>query len=232
MAPGGARYIPVSASEAGRQLIARSVGRQKRWLATAPCAPSVLAACVGSPTSNVPYYTEPNLLSESQIARYSAFLIAVGEPPLAMTRADEAFRLLVLPAFDNPIAVTIEVFETQALFRVVEFERGYRELAVGESRSSDESLAIAYGSGRVVAKRQGSILEPTWSRVASGLRSTFWALPPTIARQGFDGETWVLEGLREKEHHVVVRWVPEPSEFRSLFEALLNAVGADPRDLS
>jgi hypothetical protein len=40
----------------------------------------------------------------------------------------------------------------------------------------------------------------------------FWQLPPDN-KLGFDGETWILEGVRHGNYHKVMRWMPDDRNF-------------------
>jgi len=41
-------------------------------------------------------------------------------------------------------------------------------------------------------------------------RADFWELPGENQRSGFDGTTWVLEGIANDRYHCVSRWSPHP----------------------
>ena len=40
-------------------------------------------------------------------------------------------------------------------------------------------------------------------------QSHFWAMPADLPRTGLDGADWILEGVRDGNYHIVVRWCPD-----------------------
>jgi len=37
----------------------------------------------------------------------------------------------------------------------------------------------------------------------------FWDAPTDLPRRGFDGAEWIMEGVKDGNYHVVVRWCPD-----------------------
>jgi hypothetical protein len=56
----------------------------------------------------------------------------------------------------------------------------------------------------------------------------YWNIPTRESTPpGFDGSTWLLEGLRNSSFHAVSRWSPESGVFREAALLLLNYAGLD-----
>jgi hypothetical protein len=45
------------------------------------------------------------------------------------------------------------------------------------------------------------------------LGSQFWSLPSKNGKTGFDGATWILEGIKDEKYHYTKRWSPLPPYF-------------------
>jgi hypothetical protein len=42
----------------------------------------------------------------------------------------------------------------------------------------------------------------------------FWNLKANEENLGFDGVSWVMEGVKDGRYHIVVRWSPEAGKYR------------------
>jgi type IV pilus assembly protein PilP len=92
------------------------------------------------------------------------------------------------------------------------------------------------GSSRALEHRQYfpegtqyDVSAPEVSKFLALLKSAeFWnMLPEPDSPPDWDGSTWILEGIRNGEYHVVSRRSPEQGEFRDAGLLLMNYAGLD-----
>lgn len=152
---------------------------------------------------------------------WSAKLTAIGEPRLdrPTSRTDgEAYRFLWLRSFEPGVALRIERTASRAIVTGKMFPEG---------TASDTG-------DRTFSKARCSVSLEIFDRVAKQVESAqYWSLE-THARDGrvyLDGESWILEGVRDGRHHVVYRHSPDSGAFRAacLYLIVVAATALHPR---
>ena len=51
------------------------------------------------------------------------------------------------------------------------------------------------------------------------------------SRYGFDGASWIIEGVKKTNHHYVEKWLPENGEFKELCLFMLKLSGEEIGEL-
>lgn len=143
---------------------------------------------------------------------YSWQLGAMEEPSLSHSTAtyEVSYRFLWLRTFHPPIAVRISLSGNQLQLTAVEL-----------------SGAGGYEPGVIVRRTSVTLTPHDWGRIESALNADqFWSAPTTTERMGFDGASWIIEGRKQDDYHVVTRWSPEPEdEFHKLGLLFLELAG-------
>lgn len=150
--------------------------------------------------------------------RFATALQKMREPSLwekaRMKRRLDAYRILWLPGFDavdRPVAVRVEKADRRVMLTVVQLGRDGEEDA-----------------GKVVLSKQVHLDRSRWNRLAARIWGAgFWDMPARIDYMGYDGEEFVVEGVRDGEYHAVYRWTPKPGAYRELCREMLNLTGMD-----
>jgi hypothetical protein len=140
---------------------------------------------------------------------YSRFLRAMGELRLAEGAAgstDQIFRLTVLPSFTTPLAVRLHRRGSSAVVVTT---------VLGGAGGYEPGGVVWHDSVEVTPGDAESYLQR--AKVAE-----FWSMPVQANDLGFDGTTWMLEGVQGGRYHVVVRWSPEATGRHAEFLKLAN----------
>ncbi|MBA2340923.1 MAG: hypothetical protein H0V88_11045 [Pyrinomonadaceae bacterium] len=147
--------------------------------------------------------------SDRKVEWITQFYSAMMESPLSCLDEDtEAYRFLFLPSFEPPASVRIwregdqKYIEVKQLSSVGLPQYGAKDLKVNVTRS---------------------ITEQEWDRFQELLRKTnFWSMPTEDGRIGLDGASFLLEGYKSGQHHVVNRWLPEDQNYLDACSYLLE----------
>jgi hypothetical protein len=144
-------------------------------------------------------------------------LSAMEEPNIAMLakkdRAATVYRFLWLPSFHNPIS-----------FRFVKTDK---EVVLHAARLNGTGGAQP---GRILARKTVRLNRAHWERIASHLeKAQFWTLPtikrPPFGETALDGDTLVVEGVKDGKYHVVIRQQSTGGDFVDLCQAMLFMSG-------
>jgi hypothetical protein len=130
--------------------------------------------------------------SDLEIHWYSSDMYALGESPLwpPSSNRETTYRLTYLPAFTGPTVLTLTVQPDgtgRITMKTVDEEREATKLDESNPIPDDRILGFL---GRLD-------------------QAHFWAMPADLPRTGLDGADWILEGVRDGNYHVVVRWCPD-----------------------
>ena len=148
--------------------------------------------------------------------RQSWLLRELGERALACgpSHADEVYRLAVVYSHS-----------TYSPF-VVRVERSDRRVTV-----SGSVFQWVHGTPMASLKRtfqsQRSITESEWSELVAAIENAgFWTMEHNPEVEGLlDGSTWLIEGRRDRGHHIVEYQTSEDGSFRSLALSLIRLAG-------
>jgi hypothetical protein len=124
--------------------------------------------------------------------------------------SDFAYRFVWSRTFDHPIAIRIKRSGSSTTLRAVELDG-----------------AGGYDPGKVM-KEVNRKLRPAEEEafVAKIEKLGFWRMPAEEQeRLGFDGATWILEGMQGGKYHNVERWSPDSGDFRELCLYFLQLSG-------
>ncbi|MGD9685242.1 MAG: energy transducer TonB [Candidatus Obscuribacterales bacterium] len=128
---------------------------------------------------------------------YSGHLAAMKEPVLrkGIQSCDSVYRFLLLPSFDHPVMVRIDV------------RKGGKPVMVTKVLSG----AGGYHPGVLTIDRQTNLSREIFTEFLDKFRkSNFWNMPTEdCAILGNDGSQWILEVYDRGRYHVVDRWEPE-----------------------
>ena len=190
--------------------------------ATVPSSRTALSPCPGATGDAVAWsdYFPPTIFdvredrhNEPMLKWFGADLAAMGEPVLSCPRAGqtEAYRLLLLRSWQPPWAIRIERAADGAELQATQL-----------SAERTEDVAA-----RPTERRLRHLSASEWERLAAAVRAaTFWTLSAPETTLGNDGQTWVIEGLRAGQYHVVERWEPRDGQaYRALGAVFLELAG-------
>ena len=131
----------------------------------------------------------------------AARLKILQEPSLFALSNDskvQCYRLLLLPAFDKPTAVrlTIKSDDTGTL---------------------DVKIMNKPGENEPARLNESKTIQASRQQVADFLhlldKANFWYLSVRDGRYGCDGETIIIEGVKDGKYQVVKRWAPEEGAY-------------------
>ena len=194
------------------------MGDFRKWLVV-----GVLAFIVGASgatywylTRSIPVVTAPVLfvaddvayVDESQISpRDQKFwndeiLARFDERPIGDTDSsvDESYRLILLPTFDPPILVRAERNGEKKFISV--------KILDGKGGYGLEKL------GNLAINESHPLTDEEWKKFSNLMgQASFWWTPSRIPDEVavMDGATWVFEGSKRGEHHMVIRTTPGPA---------------------
>lgn len=144
---------------------------------------------------------------------FDAHLRAMAEPAMTAiaTRANQAFRFTWLRTFDRPVMVRIESRANEIVLEATVL-----------------SGAGGYEPGVAVERVTRKLTDAEWRSIDEGAeRIGFWELEHEIDL-GFDGSSWLLEGVRGDNYWCFEQWSPEsgPGDgFRRLCLAMVALSG-------
>jgi hypothetical protein len=136
---------------------------------------------------------------------YARYLEQLGELPL-ISESDsggECYRLLHAPSFLHKTLVRVELTGTGTV----------AAKAFGGSRAGPK---LVFNESRTIASVEMQKLRA----MIEGVH--FWRMAAADGHMGLDGEDWILEGRRDRQHHVVNRWSPDPTGANRGFVLLCN----------
>ena len=141
---------------------------------------------------------------------FSSQLAAMGEPSLSCgSRKDTTYRFIWLRSFDHPVAVRIVESREQFLLTAVEL-----------------SGAGGYKPGHVLQRIERVFAKSQIGQLQQALDSpAFWDRPTEDDRRGLDGSEWIIEGSKNGNYHVVVRWTPSDGPVHDLGMRFLELTG-------
>ncbi len=157
-------------------------------------------------------------------AYYSEHLSAMNEPSLSNVTATqvEIYRFLWLRTFHPPVAIRVQDWNDKRLLTVKQLD--------GKG---------GYEPGKLVVDTSEPLDMIQWDLIAKRIeRVSFWTLARLELERAdvilqelhVDGAFWVLEGVRNGQHHFVDRCNPPSGEFRDccLYMIELSGLEADP----
>jgi hypothetical protein len=130
--------------------------------------------------------------ADFEVHWYSSDMYALGETPLwpPSPNGSTTYRFTYLPAFTGPSFVTLTVQQDG---------RGHITMKTGDGERKtthlDESAQIPSDG-----------VEKFLTRLD---QSHFWTMSTELPRTGLDGADWILEGVKDGNYRVVVRWCPD-----------------------
>ncbi|CAL2101779.1 conserved protein of unknown function [Tenacibaculum sp. 190130A14a] len=154
-----------------------------------------------------------NVINEIEISQfvnkwYSNHLKAMEEPILFDNSSiTNSFRFTWLRTFHNPIIVRLDNKNGQIFltWKVCDGAGGYEP-------------------GKVIINVQKELPLEKWTEFQKIISSiNFWDTPTILDEfPGHDGSQWILEGVTEKQYHVVDRWTPRGTAYAKCCDFLLN----------
>jgi len=147
---------------------------------------------------------------------YSKHLEAMNEPTLStMTGHDETYRFLWLRSFHHPI--TIRIWRTGEVKKMV-----FKEL---DGQGGDLP-------GKMIAHQTRRITSDGWKKLIGLIQeASYWQLPTEREDAGCDGASWILEGKKDEQYHLVERWSPQDGIYRKACLYLLKLSGHKPQEI-
>jgi hypothetical protein len=183
-----------------------------------------MAPNVGAETE--PYFpprafVDQNLLSRMRdtsdllASDFTRHLRAMNEPSLwEASRRDPviiAYRFLWLPTRERPVAVRIEKTRNGATVSLLQLDG-----------------AGGYEPGKVVMNKRVPISQKEWDHLKTLIRRAgIWSMPTRIMDLGFDGESFIVEGVEDGKYHLIFRWTPTPGALREVCRYMLDLTGLD-----
>jgi hypothetical protein len=122
---------------------------------------------------------------------FSAEMYALGEEPLwpPSRNQETIYRLTYLPAFTGPSVITLTV-----------------------SPDGERRIAIKTIDGDREAVKLDKTSAPSQEQAAQFFRlldqAHFWESPAESSNLGMDGAEWIMEGVKDGNYRVVIRWCP------------------------
>ena len=118
---------------------------------------------------------------------------------------------------------------TNGYFKLYRLENNKNtfKLHIKEFRRAPYTLS---GKDSLIQSTLKPVPNRTWQKIIGVINENcFWTMPVTIDRIGLDGATWILEGFDEnknnctgKKYHLVSRWSPDSTRFRSICEQFME----------
>ena len=131
---------------------------------------------------------------------WNNYLNKIKEPNLK-TEQNESYRLMIYNS----------MWESSKTYRIYKNSDSYKLVfkEFGGEQIERQNSTLTSNTESVLSKEE-------WTEFKDLLQNTmFWSLPATIERSGFDGTSWVLEGMNpdgndctNREYHLVSRWQP------------------------
>ncbi len=132
---------------------------------------------------------------------FASFLRSMKEPSLSCESTTIAFRVLV---------------QSRA-----------PALAVRVENDGRNRTALAMQLWELHPRIAHQLSQDEWTEVTDSFRRIgFWQAPPH-AKEGFDGETWLLEAREPGRYHAIARDTPGPGAFVEFCELVVRLAGAN-----
>jgi len=158
-----------------------------------------------------------NHFDTTDVQGCSYFLFKFKEPILSNYGGkNDIFRFTWSRTFDSPLCIRIENNN-------------------GEIRLIAKVLAGkgGYSIGQLVIDTTVYLAQENWEAFIFLLnKAEFWKMPNNNYEFGFDGATWLLEGIQSEKYHWVSRWSPgEKSHFGMACQYLvsISPIPIDPK---
>ena len=117
------------------------------------------------------------------------------------------FRYTNLGTWSNPISYQIEL----------------KDSIVSITYKRTKGLG-GYKAGRLIKNKRKTLKFQDWEALLSKVDSTnFWTIPTHDTNMVLDGAEWILEGLYEKDYHIVTRNSPDYNEGKD-YASLCNFI--------
>jgi len=127
---------------------------------------------------------------------FGKHLTVMREPviePSSSPEGDFSFRILYLPTWGRPVSVRYWNNGTNYFRRSV--------MLSGDG---------GYDPGVIKKESQTEVYKQEVDQLMANLdKIQFWRIPTKDSVLGFDGSELIMEGVRGKEHKLVVRWSPD-----------------------
>ncbi len=169
---------------------------------------------------------------------YSEVLSIMDEPVL-YTLTDkkiEIYRFTYIPSFDPAISIRVyqsgknRVIIVKKLDGVVEDEIIYHDKRYDEHRLDKKELKFATPKHviKLKCKAKRQLLKKEWQNILKHVKkSSFWSLKTSVWNDGWDGEQWIMEGVKNGKYHVVDRWSPDEGSYLEFCGYLLTISRVD-----
>jgi len=147
---------------------------------------------------------------EGRLNWITEFYSAMQEQPLSCLHEDvEAYRFLFLPSFEPPASIRV--------WR--EGDRKYIELRQLSSIGSPQN-----GAKDMRATETRALTEKEWRHLLELLeKANFWSMPTEDEKPiGLGNASFLLEGKKPRQYHVVDRWFPEDQNFLNACDYLFE----------
>jgi hypothetical protein len=150
----------------------------------------------------------PNRLNDFLVKWYSYELTSLHEPSLwelSKTSSKEVYRFLWLRTFHRHVAVRLTVLGD-----------GTGSLAVKVAERK------GFWPGKLLEDRTVPLSKEHVRWFLDGIdKANYWQLATEADARGCDGAEWILEGVKNRKYHIVIRWSPEDGPIRTLGSMLL-----------
>jgi hypothetical protein len=146
---------------------------------------------------------------------YVSILSAGHEPPLAtlneMNR--ETYRFLWFPSFDPALVIRAER-------RGGSYHLIVRQISVSFNPDTHKMTS------KLEREIDKTLVKEQWEGLVAAIkRADYWKLPSSSPPYGKDGASWVLEGMKRGQYHIVDRWSPRDGAYRDACLYMLALAG-------
>ena len=164
-------------------------------------------------------YFPPTIFSEIEgrddvSNRYAEFLISMHEPSFLVFPdcVEESYRFLWIRTFHQPVSVRIWKSGAQFFLTIKKLD--------GQG---------GYDIGKLKFEETRSLSEDEWVTFNKLLnQASFWMLPSLEKSPStYDGASWVLEGYKKKQYHLVDRHSPNDETYKAVCIYLLKMSGSE-----
>jgi hypothetical protein len=165
--------------------------------------------------------TNENEISKFENEWYSKMLFALKEPILKDYRGKkEIYRFTWLRTFHHPVSIII----------IKENDKISITTKVSDGAGGYEPGMIFYNKTDKLSVKDYEILQ---NKINT---SEFWKMKTELEIIGNDGAQWIIEGVKNNNYKLVVRWTPKISEefknFREIGEFLISKSNLPKEELN
>ncbi|HEO65816.1 MAG TPA: hypothetical protein ENI73_08090 [Spirochaetes bacterium] len=158
-------------------------------------------------------YFPKNTFSKYVTNWYSEVLKRMNEPILytLIDKNIETYRFTLIPSFYPALSIRV-------------YQSGEKKVLIVKELSE----AGGYDLGELKHNVERQLLKKEWQNILVHVkRSSYWFLKTKIDDLGFDGEEWIMEGVKSGKYHVVDRWSLDEGSYRDFCDYLLKLSRVD-----